>query len=118
MRAGEVAMSPFGALLGRHEQPVHRVTDAPVSLDDDLSGRSRRYVMSMVLRIVLILAAVVASGWLRWCFALGAVFIPYFAVVIANGGRSRESGAVTFLDSTASALPPAASDTASPVADD
>ena len=39
----------------------------------------------MVIRVVcIILAVAVPLGWLTWIFVAGAVFLPYFAVVIAN----------------------------------
>jgi len=101
-------MSRIAALFGRHDDPVYRITNAPVGLDDDQSVRVRNYVISMVARIVFIVAAVVASGWLRWTFAVGAVFIPYFAVVIANGGRERSEHVASLVTPSAPALPPTA----------
>jgi hypothetical protein len=100
-------MSRIGALFGRHDDPVYRITNAPVGLDDDQGVRVRNYVTSMVLRIVFIVAAVLASGWLRWTFAACAVFIPYFAVVIANGGRERSEHVASMVPPPAPALPPA-----------
>ncbi len=100
-------MSRIGALFGRHDHPVYRITNAPVGLEDDQGVRVRNYVISMVLRIVFIVAAVLASGWLRWTFAAGAVFIPYFAVVIANGGRERSEHVASLVTSSTPALPPA-----------
>jgi hypothetical protein len=76
---------------------VYRITNAPVGLEQDQRVRIRNYVFSMGLRIVFILLAVVTSGYWRWAFALGAVFIPYFAVVIANGGRERVEQARTLV---------------------
>ena len=76
---------------------VYRITNAPVSLEQDQRVRVRNYVFSMGLRIVFILLAVVTSGYWRWAFALGAVFIPYFAVVIANGGRGQVEQARTLV---------------------
>ena len=39
----------------------------------------------MVVRVLcIILAVAVPIGWLTWLFVAGAVFLPYFAVVIAN----------------------------------
>ena len=43
----------------------------------------------MTIRVVCIVAAIFVEGWLMWlCFA-GAIFLPYFAVVIANAQVSR-----------------------------
>lgn len=44
----------------------------------------------MVIRVICILLAVVVPlGWLTVVFAIGAVFLPYFAVIIANEGSSK-----------------------------
>jgi len=102
-------MPRIGDLRRRRSGPVYRITDAQVGLQDDQSIRVRNYVVSMLMRIVFIVAAVASSGWLRWTFAFGAVVIPYFAVVIANGGRERSEHTLTVVDPAASALPPAPS---------
>jgi hypothetical protein len=44
----------------------------------------------MTLRTICFVGAVVAQGWLRWTFVVGALVLPYVAVLIANAGR--ESG--------------------------
>lgn len=44
----------------------------------------------MGIRTACFVAAIIATGWLRWILVAGAVFLPYVAVVIANAGR--ESG--------------------------
>ena len=67
--------------------PTYRITTARKSVPDDQAVRVRGYVISMSIRIVCFLLAVVTTGWLRWTFVVGALLIPYFAVVFANGGR-------------------------------
>jgi hypothetical protein len=43
----------------------------------------------MTIRVICIVSAIFVEGWLMWlCFA-GAIFLPYFAVVIANAQVSR-----------------------------
>ena len=70
---------------------MHVVTQARRSLSDDISFRQRRYLLMMGIRAVCFVIAVVMFvnhlGWLVVIPALGAIFIPYFAVVFANGGR-------------------------------
>jgi len=78
---------------GRAKRDVVRITDAPSSLSEDIEGRRRRYLLSMGIRIVCFVSAYFAHGWLRWVVVAGAVFIPYFAVVVANAGRSVRAGA-------------------------
>lgn len=50
----------------------------------------------MVIRVIcIILAVAVPVSWLTFVFVAGAVFLPYFAVVIANaqgpGSRSKRT---------------------------
>ena len=67
------------------------MTQARRSLSDDISFRQRRYLMLMCIRAVCFVIAVVMFvnhlGWLAALPAVGAILIPYFAVVFANGGR-------------------------------
>ena len=76
---------------GRARPQVHMVTQARRSLSDDISFRQRRYLLMMGIRAVCFVIAVVMFinhlGWLAAIPAIGAIFIPYFAVVFANGGR-------------------------------
>ena len=76
---------------GRGRSQVHLVTQARRSLSDDISYRQRRYLLMMGIRAVCFVIAVVMFvnhlGWLVVIPAVGAIVIPYFAVVFANGGR-------------------------------
>lgn len=86
-------MSP-GIHTGRghgSSEPVYQISSAKQSLSDDVDGRLRRYAISMGIRTVCLPLAVLTEGPLRWAFVVGAVILPYFAVVIANAGRSGES---------------------------
>lgn len=69
------------------ERPAYRITTARKSVADDQAARVRGYVISMTIRILCFLLAVVTTGVLRWIFVAGALIIPYIAVVYANGGR-------------------------------
>lgn len=71
------------------EETVYRITNAQTSFLQDQKGRARRYLFSMSLRTICFIAAVVTQGNLRIAFILGAIFLPYIAVVMANAGRER-----------------------------
>ena len=79
---------------GRHPS-VHVVTQAHRSLSDDITYRQRRYLLMMGIRTACFVIAVVLFlnhfGWLTAIPAIGAIFIPYFAVVFANGGREPDN---------------------------
>jgi hypothetical protein len=85
----EAAISAAGTKLHRrrNEASAIRITTARKGVADDQAGRVRGYVISMTIRIICFLLAVVTTGWLRWTFVAGALIIPYLAVVFANGGR-------------------------------
>jgi hypothetical protein len=67
------------------------VTEARRPKSEDIAYRERRYLIMMGVRLVCFVIAVVAflngAGWLTAIPAVGAIIIPYFAVVFANGGR-------------------------------
>jgi hypothetical protein len=48
--------------------------------------RMKRYLISMSVRTVCFVLAVVLDGWLRWTMAAAAIVLPYVAVVMANAG--------------------------------
>jgi hypothetical protein len=71
------------------EETVYRITNAQTSFLQEQKGRARRYLFSMSLRTICFVAAVLTQGNLRIAFILGAIFLPYIAVVVANAGRER-----------------------------
>lgn len=77
-----------------HQRPtqVQSITSAQASLNDDLGPRMRKYLISMSLRTLCFILAVVFSGPLRWVFAAGAILLPYVAVVVANAAPRRQDG--------------------------
>ncbi|MFF4170534.1 DUF3099 domain-containing protein [Streptomyces sp. NPDC001744] len=74
----------------RGETEVFRITGARQGLADDVRGRQRRYVISMTVRTLSVIAAAVLWNVERHvafvALALG-ILLPYVAVVIANAGR-------------------------------
>ena len=66
---------------------VYDITAAPASLTRDQAGRQRRYFYSMMIRTFCFILTVILPSPYRWFALLGAVTLPYFAVVIANAGR-------------------------------
>ena len=71
------------------------VTEARKPRSEDIAYRERRYLIMMAFRVacfgltVALFAA--GAGWLAAIPAVGALVIPYFAVVFANGGREPTS---------------------------
>lgn len=76
--------------FGRKDpEPVYQITGARRGVREDVDARTRRYLISMGVRTVCFILAVVSSGWLRWAFIAAALVLPYLSVVFANGGRER-----------------------------
>jgi hypothetical protein len=74
-----------------------RITSASRPRSEDIRGRERRYLISMGIRTLCFILSVLSMGhWFMWAFLVGAVFLPYFAVVIANGGASPDPAASPF----------------------
>ncbi len=80
---------------GRVHQDVHLVTQARRPMSEDIAYRQRRYLLMMGIRAVCFVGAVVMFvnhlGWLAVFPIVLAIFIPYFAVVFANGGREPDN---------------------------
>lgn len=63
---------------------VASVTSLPESPDTERKRRMQQYVVAMSIRTAcVVLAVALPSPWL-WLAAIGAIFLPYFAVVLAN----------------------------------
>jgi hypothetical protein len=77
------------------EEPVYSVTAVRRGKSDDLAQRQKRYLISMGIRTVCFVLAVVTSGPIRWVFVAAAVVLPYVAVVMANAVGSGSGGAPT-----------------------
>jgi Flp pilus assembly protein TadB len=70
-------------------EPVYQISGARRGIREDVNSRTRRYLVSMGIRTVCFVLAVVTHGWLRWTFVALALLLPYLSVVFANGGRER-----------------------------
>ena len=91
----------------RRRTPVYQITGARRGVREDVDSRTRRYVISMGVRTVCFVLAVVTDGWLRWVMIAAAILLPYLSVVFANGGRERAADLpVADLSGTPRALDP------------
>jgi Flp pilus assembly protein TadB len=69
---------------------VVRITGARSSLTEDVRGRQRRYMVSMAVRTLCVILAIVLwneSRIVAIIALVGGTLIPYLAVVYANAGR-------------------------------
>ena len=76
-------------------ESAHLVTEARKPRSEDIAYRERRYLIMMGFRVACFVLTIVlfasGAGWLAAIPAVGAIAIPYFAVVFANGGREPTS---------------------------
>ncbi|MHA7262322.1 DUF3099 domain-containing protein [Arthrobacter sp. TMN-37] len=70
----------------RHDTDVHSISDARESHTDEMRSRMIKYSISMGIRMVCLILVFFVEGWMMWVVIAGAVLLPYFAVIIANGG--------------------------------
>ncbi|HEY5394102.1 MAG TPA: DUF3099 domain-containing protein [Trebonia sp.] len=80
---------------GGHGQQVHLVTQARRPLSEDIRYRQHRYLLMMGIRTICFAIAIVLfvahMKWLILIPAVGAIIIPYIAVIFANGGREPDN---------------------------
>ena len=74
----------------QHDAPVN-ITSARAGRSADIKRREVKYLISMAIRTVCFVLAVVLSGPLRWVMVSAAFLLPYFAVVVANATDGRTS---------------------------
>ena len=76
-------------------QQVPLVTQARRPKSEDISYRQHRYLIMMGIRVICFAIAIILFvEHLRWLVlvpAVGAILIPYIAVVFANGGREPDN---------------------------
>lgn len=76
----------------RREESVHTITTAADARSRDLDARVHRYLVSMGIRSVCFVLAILVDGWLRWGFIAGAIVLPYVAVIFANAPSINRGG--------------------------
>lgn len=74
----------------------HVVTSIDEAPENERRRRMFIYTISMVIRFICVALVVFTSGIWQWIFGFGAIFLPYFAVVIANnvGGEAKVKATV------------------------
>lgn len=81
----------------RNPEPAQSITSAPEPLGADQARRARRYLIQMGIRVVCFVVAVLTWShvplWVSLVLILGAVVLPYIAVLFANAGRERRDDA-------------------------
>ncbi len=61
---------------------------------DERAARMKKYTIMMLIRVACFVALIWVRGPWMFVFAAGAIFLPYFAVVIANAATQRRTRGV------------------------
>lgn len=86
------AMPNFGAggrnsrRRNAHFQEVVSITNAAEAHSEEMRQRMVKYAITMGIRMVCLAAIFLFDGWYKLIPVVGAVLLPWIAVVIANGG--------------------------------
>jgi hypothetical protein len=77
--------------MARHQTgDAVRITTASRSRAEDIAARQKRYVLAMSFRTLCFVAAIfVTITWARVILIIGALVLPYVAVVMANASASK-----------------------------
>ncbi len=62
------------------------ITSLPASPQDERRNRMIKYSIAMGVRMVCIVLMLFVTGWWLVLCAIGAIVLPYFAVVVATVG--------------------------------
>lgn len=77
------------------DEEVFSITSASESRSDATWSREKRYAIQMAIRtlcfIMAFITAFVFEHWSVWIFLVGAVFLPYVAVIMGNQTARRAS---------------------------
>lgn len=89
-----------GIFRRRPTETVYTVTDARRPMSEDIGYRERRYLITMGIRTLCFVLSIVfaltlgrVGVILAFVALIGAVLLPYVAVIFANGGREPDSAA-------------------------
>lgn len=77
---------------------VHSITDAATAHSEEMRQRMIKYAVAMGIRMVCLILIFVVDGWFKVLPVIGAVFLPWIAVVIANGSDKAEVHSDSLLD--------------------
>ena len=77
----------YDSWMRKSEKQIQSITSAQSGLTADQSARQRRYFISMMIRTACFILTVVLPSPFRWIALVGALTLPYIAVIAANAGR-------------------------------
>ena len=73
---------------------VQSATALPDSPLEDRRKRMRRYSIAMSIRMACLILVFMVPDWWKLVFGIGAILLPYVAVVLANVGACGATNAI------------------------
>ncbi|MEO5533580.1 MAG: DUF3099 domain-containing protein [Pseudolysinimonas sp.] len=70
------------------------ITELQRSPEEEQRSRMRRYALTMGIRMACVIACLFVTGWWLVIPAVGAIVLPYIAVVFANATDRRRTQSV------------------------
>ncbi len=75
------------------KKPQQSITSLPQSPEDERRGRVLKYTVAMSVRLLCVVLCFFLHGWWLVVAVVGAVVLPYIAVVLANNVTTSRSPA-------------------------
>ncbi|KNH15605.1 hypothetical protein ACU18_16700 [Arthrobacter sp. ZBG10] len=94
--AGQPVPGEPGRFSGDAE--VHSITEAGGAHSEAIRQRMIKYAVAMGIRMVCLVLIFVVDGWFKIIPIAGAVFLPWFAVIIANGDDTAAGHSDSLID--------------------
>lgn len=69
--------------MSRHTG-TQSITSLPISPEEERRSRVRKYIIAMSIRTACVVSLLFLRDWWMAVAIVGAIVLPYFAVVIAN----------------------------------
>ncbi len=63
---------------------VYNVSSVGINPEYERKRRMIRYTVAMTIRVVCLVLGMFVQGWLMWVCFIGAILLPYIAVILAN----------------------------------
>ncbi|MCU1405600.1 MAG: hypothetical protein JWQ43_1903 [Glaciihabitans sp.] len=96
-----------GLSLPMKKQLQQSITSLPPSPDDERHSRVVKYTIAMSVRLLCVILCFFLHGWFLLAAVIGALVLPYIAVVAANTVSSKGIGNVVRPGAVVRVQPPA-----------
>jgi hypothetical protein len=86
--------SDVGLTVPMKKTPQQSITSLPPSPDEERHSRVVKYTVAMSVRLLCVVLCFFVHGWFLLAAVIGALVLPYIAVVLANTASTAGRGKV------------------------